>query len=262
MMNSKKMAALWVFVLIAAVPFAVADAQKTNVTFDNQVALPGLLLQPGSYVFKVTESDRDQKTVIQIFNADGSQFLGNELAIIDHKATPGGRSLVTYEKPGTQSIPEVKTWFMPGKNYGLTFVYPKDEAKALAKANQIEVPSSTMDTSAWSNQNQPEQMMQGAVTNISPAGTETPWQPQSDRVSDQAGLKQQNQQGSQSYSQQQSTSSSTDQDRASSDQSFDKNGNVITGHRLPRTASNMPLFGLVGLLSLGAALVISFATRS
>jgi hypothetical protein len=81
-------------------------------------------------------------------------------------------------------------------------------------------------------------------------------------LSDQAGLKQQNQQGSQSYSQQQSTSSSTDQDRASSDQSFDKNGNVITGHRLPRTASNMPLFGLVGLLSLGAALVISFATRS
>ena len=51
------------------IPSARADEwnKKTIVTFSGPVEIPGQVLQPGSYVFKLADSQSD-RNIVQVFN--------------------------------------------------------------------------------------------------------------------------------------------------------------------------------------------------
>jgi hypothetical protein len=256
-----------------------ANADVTNkksvVTINEQVALPGMVLQPGTYVFKLDDSDRTHRNVVQVWNENENQLIGKFLTVRDYRMETSGNEIIRFEQKGSSGIETVKGWFYPGDRYGHAFVYPKSDAVELARANQQEVPSvSTMpDKSA-----QDEQLRQAEVHKIDPSGNESRWQDQSDAqgtitgdqsqidrdqaardqaardqaardqaARDQAARDQMSQQQQQSGVQDRTT-----QDQMTRDQSQDT---------LPRTASNLPLFGLIGLLALGVAVVLSLALR-
>jgi len=114
--------------------------QKTIFTFSAPVEIPGKVLLPGTYVFKLADSASD-RNIIQVFNKNETQLYGTFLAIPDYRAKPSGKPIITFDERPTDSPEAAKAWFYPGENYGHDFVYPKPKAVELAKVNKAPVPS-------------------------------------------------------------------------------------------------------------------------
>ena len=124
------------------VPRATADEwdQKTIVTFSGPVEIPGQVLSGGTYVFKLADSSSD-RDIVQVFSKDEKHLYGTFLAIPDLHLRPAGKPIITFDETPAGSPEVVRAWFYPGENYGHQFVYPKQKAVALAKANNTPVPS-------------------------------------------------------------------------------------------------------------------------
>ncbi|HTP33037.1 MAG TPA: hypothetical protein VMJ75_12745 [Candidatus Acidoferrales bacterium] len=135
-------ASVGIGILIAATPQARADEwnQKTVVTFNGPVEIPGQVLPAGTYVFKLADSLSD-RNIVQVFNKDETHLYGTFLAIPDYRLTPAGKPIISFEERAAGSPEAVRAWFYPGENYGHDFVYPKVKAVELAKANKQPVPS-------------------------------------------------------------------------------------------------------------------------
>ncbi len=127
---------------LALAPRARADAwdQKTKVTFSGPVEIPGRVLPPGTYVFKLADSMAD-RNIVEVFNKEENHLFGIFLAIPDYRLRPADKAVVTFEERVSGAPEAVKAWFYPGENYGHDFVYPRTKAVELAQANQQPVAS-------------------------------------------------------------------------------------------------------------------------
>src|SRR5271167_3565753 len=114
--------------------------QKTVFTFSGPVEVPGQVLLPGTYVFRLANSPAD-RNIVQVFNKDENHLYGTFLAIPDYHVKPADKTIITFEERPVGSPEAIKAWFYPGENYGHDFVYPKPRAVALTKANNTPVPS-------------------------------------------------------------------------------------------------------------------------
>ncbi len=139
-MKSFKMLAT-VFCLAAlcllAVPKATADDwnRETVITFSGPVEVPGVgaqTLPAGTYVFKILDSQADRH-IVQIFNQDKTHVFATILAIPNYRLKTTDKTVITFrERPAGQ--PEaLRAWFYPGPEWGEQFVYAKSRALELAK---------------------------------------------------------------------------------------------------------------------------------
>ena len=115
---------------VAALP-ALADEwnKETIFTFNEPVEVPGHVLTPGKYVFKLADSESD-RNIVQIFSEDKrnrEHLVTTVLAIPDYHLDTPEKQLVNFEERRGDSPEAVKSWFYPGDNYGWEFVYPKSE---------------------------------------------------------------------------------------------------------------------------------------
>jgi len=108
---------------------AQADAwnKKTIVTVDQPIQVTDTVLQPGTYVFKLAESNADRH-VVQIFNSDQSQIIDTILAIPNYRLQPTGRSRFAFWETPAGTMKAMRAWFYPGDNFGQEFQYPKHVA--------------------------------------------------------------------------------------------------------------------------------------
>jgi hypothetical protein len=122
-------------VTFVAAPIAMADAwdKETVVTFSNPVEVPGQVLPPGTYVFKRAHSEWD-RDIVQIFTKDQRNLLATILAIPDYRLNPTEKTVISFEERPSGTPEAVRSWFYPGDNYGVEFVYPKSTTQ-LATAN-------------------------------------------------------------------------------------------------------------------------------
>jgi len=213
------------------VPRATADEwdQKTVFTFSGPVEIPGQVLSAWTYVFKLADSQSD-RNIVQVFSEDEKHLYGTFLTISDLRLRPAGKTIITFEETAAGSPEAVKAWFYPGEDYGHQFVYPKPKALELAKANNTPVPS--MPAELASNTTKP------AATVKEPHVV----------AMSQAPLKAQK----------------PTEEEAEIAEVFAVSEPLPTDEAqlpatLPATGSPLPLIGLVGLLSLGAALGLKFA---
>lgn len=114
--------------------------QKTIFSFNQPVEIPGRVLSPGTYVFKLADIQGD-RNVVQVYSNDQKHLLGTFLAVPDYRLQTPGKPIVNFTERAEGSPEAVKAWFYPGDNYGHEFVYPKAEATRLAKANNEPVAS-------------------------------------------------------------------------------------------------------------------------
>jgi hypothetical protein len=123
-------------------PQAKADEwnQKTVFTFSGPVEIPGQVLSPGTYVFRLMDLQSD-RNIVQVFNKRENHLYGTFLTIPDYRLKPRGKTIITFEERAAGAPEAVKAWFYPGDNYGHQFVYPKVKAVELAKANNLPVAS-------------------------------------------------------------------------------------------------------------------------
>jgi len=128
--------------LAAMAPHVLADQwdQRTIFTFSGPVEIPGQVLEAGTYVFKLADSTSN-RNIVQVFSKNEKHLYGTFLAIPDARLQPAGKPIITFDETPVGSPEAVRAWFYPGENYGHQFVYPKPKAVALAKANNTPVPS-------------------------------------------------------------------------------------------------------------------------
>ncbi len=208
---------------LALLPGAKADEwnQKTVFTFSGPVEIPGQVLPAGTYVFKLANS-QSSRNIVQVFNKGENHLVGTFLAIPDYRLRPSSKPIITFDERPAGSPEAVKAWFYPGKNYGHEFVYPKTKALALAQANNTPVPS--MPVELEPSTTQPAVTVDGpevVAMNAAPLKAATP-------TGEEVELA----------------------------EVFDASPLPAA---LPTTATSLPLFALIGLLSLGTAVTLRLA---
>jgi hypothetical protein len=123
-------------------PTAKADSwnKKTVVTINEPIIAGNMVLQPGTYVWKLLDSPSDRH-IVQIFNADENHIYETVLAIPNYRLTPTDHSRFTFwETP--DGVPKaVRAWFYPGDNFGQEFAYPKKLIAQLAAAQPVPLPA-------------------------------------------------------------------------------------------------------------------------
>jgi hypothetical protein len=212
----------------ALLPGAKADEwnQKTVLTFSGPVEMPGQVLPAGTYVFKLADS-QSNRHIVQVFNKDQDHLFGTFLAIPSHRVRPSEKTIIRFEERAAGSPQAIKAWFYPNRTYGHEFVYPKAEALALAEANNTPVPSVPANLAPETTK--PVVSMQAPEIRallVVPLKIENPTGEEVDLV-----------------------------------ESSEPPAELPT--TLPKTASPLPLIGLLGLLSLGTALSMRLvATRA
>ena len=211
------------------IPRATADEsdQKTIFTFSGPVEIPGQVLSAGTYVFKLVDSSSD-RNIVQVFSKDEKHLYGTFISIPDQRLRPAGKAIITFDERAAGSPEAVRAWFYPGDDFGHEFVYPKPKAVALAKANNTPVPSMPADfaanttTAATVNEPQVTAMKQAPLKAQKPTEEEV-------EISEVFVAQ----------------ATPADQTQLPAE--------------LPKTGSPLPLIGLLGLLSVGAALGLRFA---
>src|SRR5580700_2850857 len=80
------------------IPLANADEwdQKTIVTFSGPVEIPGQVLQAGTYVFKLADSE-STNDVVQVYSADEKHLYGDFLSIPEQRSEAAEAPVVTFE---------------------------------------------------------------------------------------------------------------------------------------------------------------------
>lgn len=145
-MNRLKLVATICLVAVAALAFppgAQADQwnKKTSVTFSAPVEIPGVgaqVLPAGTYVFKLMDSLSDRH-IVQIFNTREDHVYATILAIPNYRLRPTDKTVMTFRERSSGSPEAIRAWFYPGDNSGQEFVYPKQRAVELAKLTNLPV---------------------------------------------------------------------------------------------------------------------------
>ena len=108
--------------------------QATTITFSQPIQIPGQVLPAGTYLFKLANSDTNQK-LVQVFSADGTLYATLQTIATD-RPEPTGHTEVTLAKQGTGQPDVLLKWFYPGHEIGNEFLYPKQTEKELAQDKQ------------------------------------------------------------------------------------------------------------------------------
>ena len=218
--------------LSTATTFAQEPAdQRTYFTFSAPFELPGgKVLPAGKYTFRIVDSPSNRH-VVQVLSEDGKAMHATILAIPAQRLDPPDDPEVRFMETAANTPPAVKTWWYPGRTIGHEFIYPKAQARRLAAAQSEPVLS--VDTEATST----EQMQTADLTRIDAGGKET------DVTADTR-----------------TTTSQTAEARPAPTpaptRSVETSRVEETRTALPRTASVLPLVGLIGLASLAGAAIL------
>jgi hypothetical protein len=120
---------------------ANADAwnKKTIVTISQSIEVPGAVLAPGKYVFKLVNSDSNRH-IVQIMNERENHVYATNLAFAKQRMEPADKTVLTfYEMPGGGPEP-IRSWFYPGDTIGQEFAYSRNRATEIAQATHQKVP--------------------------------------------------------------------------------------------------------------------------
>ena len=131
--------------VVAVAPKAAADEynKKVVATFSEAVEVPGgITLQPGTYVFKLQDSQSDRHIVL-IQNQRENHTFAQVFATNAFRVVPKGKVQFTfYEAPAGQPK-ALRTMFWPGDHYGQAFMYKRERATQIASTQTTheEVPA-------------------------------------------------------------------------------------------------------------------------
>jgi hypothetical protein len=112
---------------------AMADSRnkKTILTFREAVELPGVVLAPGTYVFKVADNF-NYKNVVQVFTEDESKMLTTLIGIGAERVEGTDRTALRFGESRTGSEDRLETWFYPQEKTGRELIFSKKRPSRLA----------------------------------------------------------------------------------------------------------------------------------
>jgi hypothetical protein len=111
-------------------PNAKADTwnEKTVVTFNQPVEIPGHVLLPGSYTFSLVNSSSD-RDIVEVRSNSDPQFIYIVQANPAERMQSNSKSAFEFEKLNVDSPEAIHEWFYPGALYGQEFAYPSQPSE-------------------------------------------------------------------------------------------------------------------------------------
>ena len=136
-----------------APPAAVADDRdkKTVITISARTEVPGIVLEPGTYVIKLLDSSSNRH-IAEIMNERMDHLYALTFTAAAERIEPTGKTVLTFYEESNGRPQAVRKWFWPGDTIGQEFIYPKDQAERISAATKTKVPEGKLPTVAESGQ--------------------------------------------------------------------------------------------------------------
>ena len=97
--------------------------KETYLTITQPVQVQKTVLQPGRYVFKLTEADSNHD-VVSIYRADGMHLEGIVIGSSAYRNNAADKTAFTFSQREGDQPSMLKSWFYPGDNFGVEFAVP------------------------------------------------------------------------------------------------------------------------------------------
>ena len=235
--------ALMAFVGVGIAAAAQWD-KKTIITTNEVMQVPGTTLQPGTYVIRLADSDSNRH-IVQFFDKDEKHIITTILAIPNERVRPTGKSVFAFWEVPAGQPKALRAWFYPGDNFGQEFAYPKLEADRIsASNNNVEVPIAE---STEKTKTEVATVTPAEPVAIEPAPAPPP--PAAEPAPGPVEIAAAPQEPP-------AVTSVPAAPPAPATVYRDDTPKIATAERLPKTASNAPVYGLIGLLAIAGALAL------
>ena len=126
--------------------------KKTIVTISERTEVPGIILEPGTYVIKLLNSSSNRH-IAEIMNEKMDHLYALTFTVAAEKVQRTGKTVLTFYEGSNNRPPALRKWFWPGDTIGQEFIYPKDQAARISAATKERVPEGKLPTLAESGQN-------------------------------------------------------------------------------------------------------------
>jgi hypothetical protein len=227
-------------VLIAAVANAQPADKRTFFTFSRPITLPGVTLPAGKYIFRLADDESSRK-VIQVVSSDGTKPYAMLLTIPEERRDPAKDAEVAFLETASRTPSAVKAWWYPGDRTGYEFIYPRSQARELAKTTGAPVLTTKADTKKT------EETRTGELTRIDSSGHD-----QDAAAANSASAVRETGTVAQEAPQRTPPQAVSAPAPAPAAQNPVPNPAPVARNTLPQTASGLPAVELLGILSLMA----------
>jgi hypothetical protein len=95
------------------------------------------MLEPGTYIFTLAD-ENGSRTYVNIFRESDRQLV-TTAKVIRMERTDQDRDLKLKVAMAENAMPAMKGWFYPGSANGHAFIYPKEQARAMANAETVDI---------------------------------------------------------------------------------------------------------------------------
>ena len=109
--------------LVASSAHALTMDHTNYVTFSAPIALPGVTLPAGTYLFR-TPSETD-KNIVQVLNRAGNRSYYMGITRPTQRPRPGTALLVILGEAPVGQVRPIQTWFPIGERDGHSFIYER-----------------------------------------------------------------------------------------------------------------------------------------
>jgi hypothetical protein len=144
-------------VAAAVTPLANADQwdKRTTITINEPIEVPScctadhvMVLQPGTYVIALAIASQSDRHTVRVFEQDGKTVVTTMLAIPNLRLKPTGKSVFQFWETPAGQIQQIRAWFYPGDNFGQEFAYHKTKSIEIARVAKAEVPAAVIEREA------------------------------------------------------------------------------------------------------------------
>ena len=141
---------------------AVLPERTTYVTFDAPVAIPGAVLPPGEYMFRLVDTQAN-RTAVHIFDRERSRIFATLIGMNALRDRMEGDTVITFHEVPADRAPALRHWYFAGERNGVEFAYPRQEAMELARHSRESV--LTVDSASAD----PDEMSRGEISRVDAA---------------------------------------------------------------------------------------------
>jgi len=135
----KRFASASVLVVLVVAMASGANAftsdKRTYFTFSQPVALPGMTLPAGTYMFRIANTETS-RNVIQVTNKQGTESFALLNTIQAQRPDVPKDSEIRFLETAAGAPPAVGTYWYMGERRGYEFIYSKEELAALNQRAQ------------------------------------------------------------------------------------------------------------------------------
>src|SRR5262249_8001096 len=207
----------------------------------------------GEYIFRLADPETSRK-VVQVLSADRKQVYAMLHTLPRQRAEAPDKPELSFMETAAGNPPAIQTWWYRGERTGREFMYSKEQATRIATAISAEQPPITMARNEATAETLPaeREVAVEAESQSAHANVENPEVSAKDIEVSASNAD--------ANAENPKATANADANRPVGTSGSAEQGAVGTSGQaskeLPRTAGELPLVGLIGLLALGSGLGI------